>query len=167
MKLICGILFFLGFPGQSVSAQTADNNDVVSTLQKIVAVQDREIKSLKLILKKSLSSSGAILVGGKEIISDKGLWRGQPADLIGPKGDTGSQGLTGSKGDKGDRGDSANGRAIQLRSCSWTGWVNDWDKNVNYSCPSNKALVGVISTHSNSREDRRHRYRCCSMVVSP
>ena len=50
-------------------------------------------------------------------------------------------------------------------SRSWTGYVNNWDQPVNFTCPSNKFIVGVGSYHSNRAEDRRFRFACAAMNV--
>ena len=47
--------------------------------------------------------------------------------------------------------------------CSWyiTGYVNDFDAPVLYSCPNGGYINGVASYHHNHYEDRRYRFRCC------
>lgn len=52
---------------------------------------------------------------------------------------------------------------IQTFNCTWSGYVNNFDAVVNYTCPGDKVLKGVYSTHDNGREDRRFNYQCCSM----
>merc|ERR1712185_59311 len=42
----------------------------------------------------------------------------------------------------------------------WSGWVNNWDAYFHYDCPTNYALSGFISYHSNRKEDRRWRFQC-------
>merc|ERR1711965_1210048 len=42
----------------------------------------------------------------------------------------------------------------------WSGWVNNMDKYFAYSCPNNKAMVGMFSYHHNGYEDRRWRFMC-------
>merc|ERR1712139_39415 len=42
----------------------------------------------------------------------------------------------------------------------WSGWVNNWDAYFHYDCPTNYALTGFISYHSNRKEDRRWRFQC-------
>jgi len=46
---------------------------------------------------------------------------------------------------------------------SWTPWQNDWDANLDFNCGSRQALSGIWSYHTNSREDRRWRFRCCDV----
>jgi len=65
--------------------------------------------------------------------------------------------------------------AVQLRStlqgCAYVehdsvgssvdgGWVNDWDNNMNFECPSGQILAGVYSVHDNGKEDRRWKMEC-------
>merc|ERR1711904_388052 len=42
----------------------------------------------------------------------------------------------------------------------WSGWVNNMDQYFAYSCPNNKAMVGMLSYHHNGYEDRRWRFMC-------
>jgi len=47
---------------------------------------------------------------------------------------------------------------------SWyTGYVNGWDKEFRYSCPSNHAMYGVYSKHDDGTEDRRFKFKCCRL----
>jgi len=46
----------------------------------------------------------------------------------------------------------------------WSAWVNDWDKNVDFSCPAGEAIVGMYSVHDNGREDRRFKFKCGEMA---
>jgi len=46
-----------------------------------------------------------------------------------------------------------------------TGYVNNWDGGMDYSCPSDEVLVGIWSTHDNRREDRIYRFYCGRLVV--
>jgi len=48
------------------------------------------------------------------------------------------------------------------RSHHWSGYINAWDKYFAYSCPSNMAIIGFKSYHSNHREDRRWNILCSS-----
>ena len=43
----------------------------------------------------------------------------------------------------------------------WTDYVNDWDKRFFFSCKANYIMCGVESYHSNDREDRRWKFKCC------
>jgi len=47
-------------------------------------------------------------------------------------------------------------------AATWSGWLNNWDARFDYSCPHNKAVVGLISYHHNGAEDRRWRVRCAA-----
>merc|ERR1712216_468174 len=44
---------------------------------------------------------------------------------------------------------------------SLTNYVNNWDGQFAYTCPHNKAIVGMISYHHN-HEDRRWRFYCAA-----
>ncbi|KAM3926649.1 hemagglutinin/amebocyte aggregation factor-like [Leptodactylus fuscus] len=46
-------------------------------------------------------------------------------------------------------------------SCSWTGYVNDFDQEFTFTCPFGTVLSGMDSYHDNGREDRRWRFLCC------
>lgn len=49
-------------------------------------------------------------------------------------------------------------------TCSWTShYVNDWDEAFNYNCPYDGYITGMISIHDNGPEDRRWKFRCCSL----
>jgi len=39
-------------------------------------------------------------------------------------------------------------------------WKNDWDKSLNFECPSGQYISNMKSTHSNSKEDRRWDFAC-------
>merc|ERR1712072_796532 len=45
---------------------------------------------------------------------------------------------------------------------SLTNFVNNWDGQFAYTCPHNKAIVGMISYHHNHYEDRRWRFYCAA-----
>lgn len=47
-------------------------------------------------------------------------------------------------------------------SCSWSGYVNNFDALVLYTCPTGGYLHGVFSVHDNYTEDRRYKFRCCT-----
>ena len=40
-------------------------------------------------------------------------------------------------------------------NCNWFRDVNEYDKKLEFSCPSNQVITGIESTHNNYREDRR------------
>merc|ERR1739838_1186348 len=45
---------------------------------------------------------------------------------------------------------------------SLSNFVNNWDGQFTYTCPHNKAIVGMISYHHNHYEDRRWRFYCAA-----
>ncbi|KAM4748684.1 hemagglutinin/amebocyte aggregation factor-like [Rhinophrynus dorsalis] len=54
----------------------------------------------------------------------------------------------------------------QFSSCSWTGFVNDFDQELSYVCPFGSVLSGLDSYHDNKREDRRWKFYCCQGEVA-
>ncbi|KAK6963285.1 strain EAF dermatopontin 3 [Biomphalaria glabrata] len=56
--------------------------------------------------------------------------------------------------------------ARQTHSCTDSGYVNDFDGPLVYTCPGNKVMVGVHSYHNNRREDRRFGFYCCDVQGS-
>ena len=51
---------------------------------------------------------------------------------------------------------------LSLRNAHlFTGYVNDFDAPVLYTCPNGGYLNGVYSVHNNKKEGRRYRFRCC------
>merc|ERR1712093_530092 len=46
------------------------------------------------------------------------------------------------------------------RSHHWHGWINNWDARFDFSCPTNQAIIGFSSYHSNHYEDRRWKVLC-------
>ncbi|XP_040201655.1 hemagglutinin/amebocyte aggregation factor-like [Rana temporaria] len=46
-------------------------------------------------------------------------------------------------------------------SCSWTGYVNDFDQEFSFICPFGSVISGMQSYHDNKREDRRWSFLCC------
>ena len=50
-----------------------------------------------------------------------------------------------------------------VSGCSSSGYANYWDLPMNFMCPANQYIAGVKSYHSNSREDRRWKFTCCSI----
>ena len=51
-------------------------------------------------------------------------------------------------------------------SCSWHGYVNGFDEAFLFSCPINQLMTGAYSEHHDGYEDRRWKFRCCSLVAS-
>ncbi|XP_078524317.1 hemagglutinin/amebocyte aggregation factor-like isoform X1 [Lissotriton helveticus] len=47
-------------------------------------------------------------------------------------------------------------------SCQWSPYVNEFDKELTYSCPFGSAVSGFDSYHENWYEDRRWKIYCCS-----
>ncbi|KAI8750480.1 dermatopontin [Biomphalaria glabrata] len=45
--------------------------------------------------------------------------------------------------------------------CVQSGYVNEFDATIDYTCPGNKILTGISSYHDNSKEDRRFKFTCC------
>ncbi|XP_071963407.1 hemagglutinin/amebocyte aggregation factor-like [Antedon mediterranea] len=45
--------------------------------------------------------------------------------------------------------------------CTWTNYVNEWDKPFSATCPYNGVIVGANSYHDNGREDRLWKWYCC------
>lgn len=43
---------------------------------------------------------------------------------------------------------------------SGTGWLNNWDGQFRYECPSNQGIVSLYSVHHNGAEDRRWKLAC-------
>ena len=54
---------------------------------------------------------------------------------------------------------------LEKHSCSWTGYQNDWDKEMTYTVPSDSMINGVSSYHSNSKEDRKFKYQTCKTRI--
>ena len=50
-----------------------------------------------------------------------------------------------------------------MSCCPWSEeYENDYDdKELNFQCEPNCVLTGVKSVHSNKKEDRRWKFRCC------
>jgi hypothetical protein len=39
-------------------------------------------------------------------------------------------------------------------------WLNDWDNQLDYTCEGSKVMTGLHSKHKDSKEDRRHKFKC-------
>ncbi|KAM8974368.1 hemagglutinin/amebocyte aggregation factor-like isoform 1-T1 [Pelodytes ibericus] len=50
-------------------------------------------------------------------------------------------------------------------NCAWSGYVNNLDQELDYTCPFGSVLGGMESYHDNSKEDRRWKYLCCQGEV--
>jgi len=56
-------------------------------------------------------------------------------------------------------------RGYSVEQLQWTGYLNDWDGELSYSCPgTDQAIVGLSSDHDNRREDRRWKVRCARLI---
>lgn len=51
---------------------------------------------------------------------------------------------------------------VGFDQCSWTDYVNHFDKPAMYHCPADWVMTGVDSFHDNFFEDRRWRFKCCN-----
>ncbi|XP_071962465.1 dermatopontin-like [Antedon mediterranea] len=51
--------------------------------------------------------------------------------------------------------------SLPSSSCTWTGYINEYDQPFTATCPYNGVVVGVNSKHSNSKEDRIWKLKCC------
>lgn len=47
--------------------------------------------------------------------------------------------------------------------CSWTGYVNSWDREARFTVSNGQVLAGILSHHHNHYEDRRFRFYVCSL----
>ena len=55
---------------------------------------------------------------------------------------------------------------INPSSCAWSGYVNNFDQEYfSYECGGNQVVTGFKSYHSNWREDRRWKVRCCGVSM--
>lgn len=55
---------------------------------------------------------------------------------------------------------------VQCSPGGWTAYQNEWDRNLDFTCPTNQVLAGFGSYHDNDTEDRRYQFRCCSVASS-
>jgi len=59
-----------------------------------------------------------------------------------------------------------NSSPVLTDTCDWTnGHVNQWDQPMLFECPKNGVVTGFSSHHSNSKEDRIWKIRCCQLKV--
>ena len=54
---------------------------------------------------------------------------------------------------------------LETQNCKWTGWVNDYDKELSYTAPLGKVIKGVASKHTNKHEDRIFEYYVCDVKI--
>ena len=60
------------------------------------------------------------------------------------------------------------GLTLSTRNCSrnpTSGYLNNFDAPVNFTCPSGQVLVGTDSIHDNGTEDRRYAFTCCDIFI--
>ena len=70
-----------------------------------------------------------------------------------------------SKEDRRWKFDCAEGM-VKDEECDWTqDYVNSYDQVMNWKCPDNGIVVGAKSTHSNSKEDRIWKFKCCKVSM--
>jgi len=66
-----------------------------------------------------------------------------------------------SKEDRRWRFDYGYAEGVSCHQGSWTSWRNDFDRLLDFTCGRDQVLSGIRSYHSNSKEDRRWKFRCC------
>ncbi|KAH9492207.1 hypothetical protein Btru_026558 [Bulinus truncatus] len=49
-------------------------------------------------------------------------------------------------------------------SCTDSGYVNNFDEPLVFTCPGDKVMIGVHGYHSNRHEDRRFGFHCCDLL---
>jgi len=54
----------------------------------------------------------------------------------------------------------------KLVSCGWTGYVNNWDGELNFECTNNGLIRSMWSRHDNYKEDRLWRFECCQTAYT-
>ncbi|GLD67223.1 uncharacterized protein AKAME5_001858100 [Lates japonicus] len=47
-------------------------------------------------------------------------------------------------------------------SCSWSGFFNLYEKELNYNCPANHVIAGVRSNYEHAHRDRKWSILCCT-----
>ncbi|BFZ22660.1 hypothetical protein BsWGS_25699 [Bradybaena similaris] len=50
-----------------------------------------------------------------------------------------------------------------ISDCTFTGYVNEIGQWVQYECPSNRIVNGMLSDHDNNYGDRRFMVQCCTV----
>lgn len=48
--------------------------------------------------------------------------------------------------------------------CSWSGFANNYDEVMSFSCGGQSVITGWQSEHNNHYEDRRMKFRCCQVL---
>ena len=54
-------------------------------------------------------------------------------------------------------------KGMASNNCPWTDYVNSYDNDMNFECPSNRILAGAESIHDDNYEDRRWMFKCCDV----
>ncbi|RUS79343.1 hypothetical protein EGW08_012897, partial [Elysia chlorotica] len=54
-----------------------------------------------------------------------------------------------------------------LGGCEWSGFANDYDGFLEYQCPKESVITGIESIHSNPKEDRIFKFKCCEPFGGP
>ncbi|NP_001106323.1 uncharacterized protein LOC100127280 precursor [Xenopus laevis] len=54
----------------------------------------------------------------------------------------------------------------QPHFCNWTDYINDFDQELNFTCPLGSVVSGIQSYHDNKKEDRRWKFLCCQGEVA-
>ncbi|XP_069371240.1 uncharacterized protein [Paralichthys olivaceus] len=47
--------------------------------------------------------------------------------------------------------------------CSWSGFINVFENELNFNCKANHVITGVYSIYSSEHEDRQWNFLCCSV----
>lgn len=58
---------------------------------------------------------------------------------------------------------TASGSKVYRGRVSWSGYANEFDHALNYTCRYGEFLVGVYAEHENWAEDRRFKFACAAM----
>ncbi|KAH9510316.1 hypothetical protein Btru_042746 [Bulinus truncatus] len=51
----------------------------------------------------------------------------------------------------------------QPKNCTWSGFVNEYDKPIGFTVPSGQVIKGLHSVHDNYYEDRRWKFLTCEL----
>ncbi|BFZ22658.1 hypothetical protein BsWGS_25697 [Bradybaena similaris] len=52
----------------------------------------------------------------------------------------------------------------ETSGCYWTAYLNEFDRPLQYSCPNDEVMNGMMSYHDNRYEDRRFMLQCCRVA---
>ena len=50
--------------------------------------------------------------------------------------------------------------------CEWSGYLNNFDRPVDYICPDGQIITGFQSYYDSWKEDRRWSVRCCNVSTN-